>query len=59
MLNRIADYWDFRQFVEIQGLYERNPTAGVEQCRDFLASSERFSFSSKIGKTSDRQTDSS
>ena len=30
--------------MEIQGLYERNPTAGVEQCRDFLASSERFSF---------------
>ena len=30
--------------MEIQGLYERNPTSGVEQCRDFLASSERFSF---------------
>ena len=36
--------FDSRQFVEIQGLYERNPSAGVDQCREFLASAERCSF---------------
>lgn len=33
---------NIRQFVDIQALYERNPGAATEQCREFLNSGERF-----------------